>query len=220
MAANYELVIGDKNTSSWSLRPWLLMKAFHIPFSEVNISLRSPDSRANILRHSSSGLVPALKADGMVIWDTLAIAEFLAEEHADKPIWPVDRKARAHARSISAEMHSGFAKLREECPMDFLNVPGWKEVSEATKGNISRIVEIWKACRAAYAHQGDFLFGQFSAADAMYAPVGSRFHSYGVPLAEFGDNGSAARYRDTIMNIPEMLLWADEAGAEIAKDKM
>lgn len=216
MAANYELVIGDKNLSSWSLRPWLLMKAFHIPFSEVNISLRGPETRANILRHSSSGLVPALKADGMVIWDTLAIAEFLAEEHPDKPVWPVERKARAHARSVSAEMHSGFAKLREECPMDFVNVLGWKETSEATRRNISRIVEIWKSCRAAHASQGEFLFGQFSAADAMYAPVASRFHSYSVPLAEFGDDGTAASYRDLMMTMPEMLLWADEARAEIS----
>ncbi|MGD9866434.1 MAG: glutathione S-transferase family protein [Hyphomicrobiales bacterium] len=211
----YELIIGDKNYSSWSLRPWLLMKARGLPFSETKVLLKIPDRRPGILKHSPSGKVPALKVDGFVIWDSLAIAEFLAETHPEKDIWPADGRARARARSVSAEMHSGFADLRNEMPMDLLrSLP--KPSTEEVSNNVRRIVEIWKACRADHGRGGDFLFGGFSAADAMYAPIASRFRTYGVDLAAHGDDGTAATYVKAIFAMPEMGEWAADARKELS----
>ena len=215
MSGTYELVIGNKNSSSWSLRPWLLMKAFGIPFSETWIRLRRPETLADLLRHSPSAKVPVLKSDGLLIWDSLAIIEFLAEQHPNKPLWPADAAARATARCVSAEMHSGFQALREECPMDFTNIVGFPDASAGTLADIARVVEIWTDCRRRFGAGGEFLFGGFSAADAMFAPVASRFRSYEVDLGRFGDDGTAARYRDTMMSMPEMLAWAEGAKAEM-----
>ena len=214
MSSTYELVIGNKNTSSWSLRPWLAMKAFGIPFSETLIRLRQPDTVAQILRHSQSGKVPVLKADGLLIWDSLAIIEFLAEQHPNKPLWPADREPRAIARCVSAEMHSGFQALRNECPMDFVHVLGFPEASEQALADIARVVAIWMDCRKRFGTDGDFLFGEFSAADAMFAPVVSRFRTYEVDPGRFGDDGAAARYLDAMMAHPEMLAWGEAARAE------
>jgi glutathione S-transferase len=213
MSGNYELVIGDKNLSSWSLRPWLVLKYFGIPFSEVLVDLRAPDRHVDILKHSPSGRVPVLKHGDLVIWDSLAIIEYIADTHSDKALWPEDVKARAIARCVSAEMHSGFAPLRDEFPMYFVNKRE-KEPSEKARDNMQRIVAIWRDCRALYGAGGEFLFGAFSAADAMYAPVASRFNTYGIDLAQVGDDGSAARYRDHMMALPEMQLWADGARLE------
>jgi glutathione S-transferase len=215
VSGTYELVIGNKNGSSWSLRPWLVMKAFGIPFSETLIRLRRPETAAEILRHSPSGWVPVLKSDGLLIWDSLAIIEFLAEQHPNNRLWPADMAARATARCVSAEMHSGFQALRNECPMDFTNVLGFPDVSAKTLADIGRIVAIWTECRRRFGGGGEFLFGGFSAADAMFAPVASRFHTYQVDLSRFGDDGTAARYRDTMMSMPEMLAWAEGAKAEM-----
>ena len=215
MHGTYELVIGDKNTSSWSLRPWLVMKVFGIPFSETLIRLRRPKTLAEILRHSPAAKVPVLKSDGLLVWDTLAIIEFLAEQHPNKAIWPADASARAVARSASAEMHSSFQALRNECPMDFVNMPGFPDASAQTLADIARVVEIWKDCHRRFAGGGAFLFGGFSAADAMFAPVASRFRSYDVDLSRFGDDGTAARYRDTMMSMPEMRAWADDAKTQM-----
>jgi glutathione S-transferase len=215
MTGTYELIIGDKNYSSWSLRPWLLMTHFSIPFTERLIKLRSPDTRSDILAHSPSGKVPALKIDDIIIWDSLAIVEFLAESHPDKPIWPANPKRRAIARSAAAEMHSGFYALRNEFPMDFVNMLGFPQASDKACSDIARIVELWIDCRARFGAGGPFLFGEFCAADAMFAPVASRFVTYEAGLAEFGDDGTAARYRDTIMAMPALRVWADAARAEI-----
>jgi glutathione S-transferase len=217
MSGKYELIIGDKNISSWSLRPWLAMKAFAIPFTEIPVKLRLPETPADIRRHSPSGKVPALKDGGLVVWDTLAIMEFLAERHPDKPVWPASPEARAIARSISAEMHSGFQALRNECPMDFVNSLPFPEASGNARADIARIVAIWIDCRRRFGGAGPFLFGAFSAADAMYAPVASRFTTYQVDLSEFGDDGAAERYRETMMAMPEMLAWAEESRREIGK---
>ena len=215
MSGTYQLVIGNKNTSSWSLRPWLVMKAFGIPFNETLIRLRRPETLAEILRHSPSGKVPVLNSDGLLVWDSLAIIEYLAEQHPNKALWPADAAARAIARCVSAEMHSAFRALRDECPMDFVNVVGFPETSARTLADIGRIVAIWTDCRRRFGAGGTFLFGSFSAADAMFAPVASRFRSYQVDLGRFGDDGTAARYRDTMMAMPEMLAWAEGARAEI-----
>ncbi|MEC9368537.1 MAG: glutathione S-transferase family protein [Pseudomonadota bacterium] len=212
--ANYQLIIGDKNYSSWSLRPWLLMRVMGIPFSETKVLLKVPERHANILKHSPSGKVPALKVDGQTIWDTLAIIEFMAERHPDKPVWPRDAMVRALARSASAEMHSGFADLRNEMPMDILrHLP--KPPSEAVQKDVRRIVEIWRLCRRANGKGGPFLFGAFSAADAMYAPVATRFRTYGVDLAALGDDGTAAAYGEAILAMPEMAEWSKDARAEL-----
>jgi glutathione S-transferase len=149
MMAEFTLVIGDKNTSSWSLRPWLVLKQAGVAFDEVQVRLRLPDSKQNILRHSPSGFVPVLKHNGLTIWDSLAIAEYLAEQFPQKHLWPADGAARARARSISAEMHSGFAPLRTHMSMDLLGShPGQGHDQEGVAGNISRVQEIWRDARA------------------------------------------------------------------------
>lgn len=212
----YELVIGDKAYSSWSLRPWLAMRRFGIPFTEVNVPLRVPDRRSGILRHSPSGKVPALKTEGGTIWDSLAILEFLAEAHPDRPWWPRERFARALARSVSAEMHSGFAALRQHLPMDFVSVRPLPEVPQEVEWDLRRLVAIWHDCRARFGGGDGFLFGAFGIADAMYAPVASRLRTYGVDLAAFGDDGTAAAYRDAVLAMPEMAQWGQGARAELA----
>ena len=213
-AADYELVIGDKRWSSWSLRPWLLMTVFGIPFRETPIRLRQQGTAEQLARHSPSGLVPVLKASGIAVWDSLAIVEFVAEEHRDKPIWPADRALRAAARTVSAEMHSGFYSLRKAMPMDFLNVHAAQPVEDDVRRDIERIVALWTACRQRSGQDGDFLFGAFTAADAMFAPVATRFRSYSVDLRDFGDDGAAAHYATTVLSLPEMTAWGEGAARE------
>ena len=191
---NYPLVIGDKNLSSWSLRPWL----------------------ANtILCHSPSGKVPTLKADGLVVCYSLAILEFLGERHPELALWPRDREARALARSISAEMHSGFVTLRNEMSMDLLARLPTPPIGEALESDITRIVAIWRDARARHGGIGPFLFSAFSNADAMFAPVAARFRTYGLDLAAFGDEGLAADYARTMLALPEMAEWTKGAETEV-----
>jgi len=211
----YTLVIGDKNFSSWSLRPWLAMQQCRIPFFEERIRLRQPESKAAILRHSPSGKVPALQLDGLVICDSLAILEFIAERHPEHGLWPRDHEARALARSVSAEMHSGFVTLRNEMSMDLLARLPTPPIGEALESDITRIVAIWRDCRLRHGRAGPFLFGAFSNADAMFAPVATRFRTFGVDLARFGDDGQAAEYARTILALPEMAEWTAGAEAEV-----
>jgi glutathione S-transferase len=212
MTPKYELVIGDKALSSWSLRPWLAMKRLGLPFDEISVRLRQPESRRDILAHSPAGRVPVLKVDGFLIWDSLAILEYLAERH---PLWPLDERARAVARSVSAEMHSGFQALREHCSMDLFARAPRSEFLPAVEADIRRIVALWRDCRARFGAGGPFLFGEFGAADAMYAPVASRFRTYVPDLARFGDDGTAAAYVDTIFAMPEMDVWSEGARKEL-----
>lgn len=207
----YQLVIGNKNTSSWSLRPWIALKHCAIPFSEININLRDADAKAQILRHSPAGKVPALFVDGRLIWDSLAILEFLAETHPDAQLWPADAVARAEARSVAAEMHSGFRPLRDHCPMAILRREPQAVLPEQVDADVRRIVQVWRGCRARYGAAGPFLFGGFSNADAMYAPVATRFRTYLPNLEPYGDDGSAQAYVDAILALPAFLAW--EAGA-------
>jgi glutathione S-transferase len=208
-------VIGDKNFSSWSLRPWLALSHCGIPFAEERVRLRQPDSKAAILRHTPAGKVPALKSNGEIIWDSLAILEYLAERHQEHRLWPAVEEARAHARSISAEMHSGFVTLRNDMSMDLLARFPSPPLSEALETDIRRIVAIWKDARAHFGHGGPFLFGAFSCADAMFAPVATRFRTYGVDLSRFGDDGTAAAYARAILDLPEMAEWTEGAKAEV-----
>ena len=208
----YQLVIGDKSTSSWSLRPWLALRHAGIAFREINIKLRQPDTKAQILRYSPAGKVPTLLADaGQAIWDSLAILEYLAEAHPESKLWPQQRDARALARSVSAEMHSGFAALREHCPMELLSRTPMATLPEAVGAEVRRIVALWRDCRRRFGAPGSLLFGDFTAADAMYAPVVSRFRTYLPDLAPYGDDGTAQAYVDALFALPAMAEW--EAGA-------
>lgn len=201
------LVIGTPNLSSWSLRPWLLMRQLDIPFREVVVALDRPTTRAAILAHSPAARVPVLKDEALAIWDSLAIIEYLAERHREAGIWPEARADRAQARSLAAEMHSGFASLREELAFDLTaRLPG-RSFSAPAAADIARITACWETALAGRGNDGPFLFGAFSAADAMFAPVVSRFTTYDVPLGSV-----AAGYRETIWNLPAMREWRRKAG--------
>lgn len=218
-SAMYRLVIGNLNTSSWSLRPWLAMKRFTIPFEEIRINLRAADRKARIFKHSPSGKVPALYAGEMMIWDSLAILEYLAEQHPEHAFWPMDQDARAIARSAATEMHSGFQALREHCPMDFVSRRPMSSFDDTVVLNIKRIVSLWIDCRQRFGGGGEFLFSEFSIADAMYAPVASRLKTYVENLSAFGDDGTAAAYIEALFAMPEMQAWGDAAREELASSQ-
>ena len=208
----YRLVIGDKNTSSWSLRPWLALRQVAIPFEEIDIKLRQPDTKAQILRYSLAGKVPILLTDdGQAIWDSLAILEFLAEAHPQARLWPEARHARAHARAVAAEMHSGFAALREHCPMDLLARAPMATLPDAVDAEVRRILALWRDCRRRFGASGPLLFGAFTAADAMYGPVASRFRTYLPDLAAYGDDGTAQAYVEALFALPPMTDWETDA---------
>lgn len=217
MAADaYRLVIGNKNTSSWSLRPWLAMKTAGLDFTEVRINLRAPDMKQEILAHSPAGKVPVLWSGDLMIWDSLAILEYLADRHPEAGLWPKEAAARAVARAASAEMHSGFQALREHCPMKLLAREPKADLIDPVAINIRRIVSLWTDCRQRFGGSGPFLFSEFSIADAMYAPVASRFKTYVPDLGAFGDDGTAARYIETVFALPAMAEWAEGAREEMA----
>ena len=203
----YQLVIGTKNTSSWSLRPWLLMKQLSLPFDEITIRLRQPDTAAEIAVYSPSGKVPALLHNGLTIWDSLAIAEYLHERYPDAGVWPGESRARAIARAVSAEMHSGFVALRQNCPMDFAGRGLVPADRAAIVADVERIVALWVDCRKTWGGTGPFLFSQFSAADAMFAPVVSRFVTYDIDVNAHEEGAIAASYRDAIFALPTMTEW-------------
>ena len=207
------LIIGNKNYSSWSMRPWLLMRQAGIPFDEVRIPLRMPESAAALAKWSPSGKVPALHDGDIVVWDSLAICEHLAERFPGKDLWPDDAAARAVARSMSAEMHSGFAALREHMSMNIrARWPGRGRSAESL-ADVARIVAIWTDCRTRFGQGGDFLLGRFSIADAMYAPVVLRFQTYGVAL-----DGAAKDYAEAILALPALEDWVADAMAETERD--
>jgi glutathione S-transferase len=211
----YTLVIGDKNFSSWSLRPWLAMKHCGIPFAEERIRLRQPDSKPEILRHSPAGKVPALKTRLGLVFESLAILEFLAERHPEHKLWPQDEEARAAARSVASEMHAGFATLRNEMPMDLLGRLPSPPMSAGLEADIRRIAAVWNDTRMRFGRGGPFLFGDFSNADAMYAPVATRFRTYGVDLSRFGDDSTGTAYADAILALPAMADWTEGAQLEV-----
>ena len=213
--SGYTLVIGDKNLSSWSLRPWLALKHCGIAFAEERVRLRQPDSKAEILRHTPAGKVPALKTRFGVVWDSLAILEYLAERHPEHGLWPQDEEARAAARSISAEMHAGFATLRNDMSMDLLARLPLPPMTSPLDADLRRIAAIWKDTRRRFGRSGPFLFGAFSNADAMYAPVATRLRTYGVELSRFSDDGMGAEYAAAILALPAMADWMRGAAAEV-----
>jgi glutathione S-transferase len=207
--SDYTLVIGNKNYSSWSLRPWLLMRQAGLAFGEVRIPLYTPESQAQIRTHSPSGRVPCLVDGGLAIWDSLAICEYLAERHPKLELWPAASGARAVARSASAEMHSGFQHLRTNMSMNCRgHFPGLGRTVEVA-GEIDRIQRLWADCRARFGSAGPFLFGRFCIADAMYAPVVLRFRTYQVQL-----NPVSREYADAVLALPALQEWVAAAVAE------
>jgi glutathione S-transferase len=203
------LVLGDRNRSSWSLRAWLALRQAGLTFEEVVIGLGRPDSAERIATWSPSGRLPVLLVDKRPIWDSLAICELAAESKPE--LWPEDWLARAHARAISAEMHSGFAELRSFMPMELtsrFDAPG--RMLSSVARDISRIEAIWSDCRRRYGGDGPYLFGRFSIADAMYAPVVSRFLTYAVELGP-----QATAYLEDIQRLPAWREWAAAAAAEV-----
>lgn len=201
-----ELVIGTKCWSTWSMRPWLALKHTGAPFTETLIPLREADaSTARIREHSPSGLVPALKDGGIVIGDSLAICEYLAERF---PLWPADPLDRALARAAAAEMHSGFGALRRECPMD-LGLRTVQPMSPEVEKDVRRIVDLWLGLLDRSG--GPFLLGGWSIADAFFTPVATRFESYGIDLKICGDDGRAQGYAEALLQTPEYLAWLADA---------
>jgi glutathione S-transferase len=193
------LVIGNKNYSSWSLRPWVALKVLGVPFDEKRIALRRPETKAEILRYSPAGRVPILRDGDAVVWDSLAILEYLAEKYPQ--LWPSDRAERAKARSVAAEMHSGFAALREHMSMNTRKRYPGKGRTPESLADVARIDEIWSQAK------GPFLFGAFSAADAMYAPVVLRFRTYAVEVRK-------KSYMDAMLGLPAMREWIEAAERE------
>lgn len=202
-----ELVIGNKNYSSWSLRGWLLVELSGAAYQETLVPLFRADTHARLLEHSPTGKVPVLKTeDAGVIWDSLAIAEYLAERFPEAGLWPRDVAARAMARSACAEMHSGFGALRSHMPMDMQRNAPLASVTDEVKHDIQRIVALWAGCRERFGQGGPYLFGQLSIADAYFAPVASRLRSYGVQLP-----ADAAAYVETIFQWPAFQRWHQAA---------
>jgi glutathione S-transferase len=197
------LIIGNKNYSSWSFRPWIAMKVANIPFDEIVISLEAQDFKARVLQHSGTGKVPVLIDGELKIWESIAILEYLADRFPDRHLWPADAAARAHARVVAAEMHAGFLPLRNHCPMNMWRPVIKRDLPDDVMANVKRIDSLWTECRTRFGSGGPFLFGaHFGAADAMYAPVVSRFYTYGIEV------GPVSRaYMEAVMALPAWTEW-------------
>lgn len=209
MTMKARLVIGNKNYSSWSLRAWLLLREAGIEFDEHRIPLDLPNTKHDIAEFSDAGCVPILLLDDVAIWDSLAIAETVAERWPEKKLWPDDPTERAHARAISAEMHSGFATLRTCMPMNCRAMGRKVSIPDALGDDIDRVIAIWADCHRRYGERGGWLFGDFSIADAMFAPVVMRFRTYGINLPE-----SAGYYPHRLLESDATQEWLAAAESE------
>jgi glutathione S-transferase len=206
-----ELVIGNKNYSSWSLRPWIAMKALGIPFDETLLVFDTPDFKARVAAISGTGKVPVLIDGDTCVWESLAILEYVAEKFPQAGLWPAATAARAHARAIANEMHAGFAPLRNQLPMCMWRPIEKRPLTADAAANVKRIDTLWTHCRARFGQGGPFLFGKFCAADAMYAPVVSRFVTYAV-----GASAPARAYMDAVRALPAWQEWESAALREEA----
>lgn len=207
--ADLTLIIGNKNYSSWSLRPWLLLRHLGLSFREELIPLYQDDSKERLAHYSPSGLVPVLRHGDVLLWESLAICDYLAELYPQAELWPWEAEARAIAKSISFEMHGGFRTVRESMPMNIRAKRAMPARTPALEREIARILQIWEDARHEFGRGGDFLFGRFGVADAMFAPVVTRFRTYGVELT-----GGCAEYAETVLTSPAMLEWEEGARAE------
>lgn len=200
------LIIANKLYSSWSLRPWLVMTAFGIPFEETVIPMHQPDSKARMLAVSPTGKVPCLRDGDVTVWESLAIIEHLAERFPEKPIWPKDAKARAHARAASSEMHAGFQALRKACPTNLGKRFAYKDRGPAAAEDVTRLAALWREARSAFADGKPFLYGDFCAADAMYTPVVTRLDTYQIDV-----DADVRAYMDAVLSHPAFIAWRDAA---------
>jgi glutathione S-transferase len=207
--ADFTIYIGNKNYSSWSLRAWLMLKQSGASFEEVLVPLREATTRTTILRYSPSGRLPALQRGEFVIWDSLAIGEYLAERFPEACLLPAEPEARAVARAVSAEMHAGFPALRNHLPMNLRSAFAGRGVTPEAQADINRVIALWRDYRKRFGGEGKFLFGPAGIADAMYAPVVSRFRTYGIALED-----EAQRYADAVWALPALQEWATAAGHE------
>jgi len=205
-----QLIIGTKAWSTWSLRPWLVLRKSGAPFEELLVQLRWDGASEAIAAVSPSKRVPVLRDGELVVWDSLAICEYVAERHPEAGLWPADPAARAVARAAAAEMHSSFGALRNAYPMD-LTLRTVKAPEPEVSADIARIVALWRDCRSRFGTGGPWLFGRWSIADAFFAPVATRFRTYGADLAAHGDDGVAAAYVKTALADPDFLAWEADA---------
>jgi glutathione S-transferase len=203
------LLIGNKNYSSWSFRPWLAMKVAGIAFAETVISLDAPDFKSRVMAMSGAGRVPVLIDGDTAVWESLAILEYLAEKFAAKDLWPRDAAVRAHARAAASEMHADFAALRKQLPMNIRRPVKAHAVADDARRDIARIEELWSECRTRFGGAGPFLYGAFGAVDAMYAPVVWRFHTYAVEVS-----AGARAYMRALMELPAWSEWREAASRE------
>ena len=205
------LVVANKLYSSWSLRPWILMRALGIAFDEETIAMRQPDTKARMLAHGPTGKCPVLIDGGITIWESLAIIEYLAEAFPDKGVWPAGRAARAHARAIANEMHAGFQPLRASCPMNLSKRFAARDLGPDVATSVARIEQLWRQARATFGGKagGPFLFGAFCGADAMYAPVTTRLDTYQINVA-----ADTRAYMDAVLTHPAFVEWRAGALAE------
>jgi len=204
-----KLIVANKAYSSWSQRAWILLAHFKIPFEETVIPLDLPETHAKILKHSPTGKVPALIDGPITVWESLSVIEYIAETHPEKAIWPRGKAARAHARSLAAEMHAGFPALRQACPANYVRPVRKIELNEAVAADVARIEAAWAHARKTFGKAGPFLFGRFSAADAMFAPVVNRLHTYDVPVSR-----KTRAYMSAVMALPAWKAWIADAEAE------
>ncbi len=200
------LVLANKAYSSWSLRPWILLAHFKISFEEIVIPMGSAEE---MRKYAPTGKCPSLHDGRIAVWESLAIIEYLAELYPERAIWPRGKAARAHARSLANEMHAGFLPLRQACPTNFRRAPKAIPLSDAVKSDVARIQAAWAHAREVYGKAGPFLFGRFSAADAMFAPVVNRFHAYAIPVAP-----ATRAYMDAVMALPAWKAWIADGEAE------
>jgi glutathione S-transferase len=202
-----KLVIGTRKWSSWSLRPWLALKRTGAAFEDIEVPLRQLDTAQRLQPYSPSGQCPVLIDGDFTVWDSLAICEYLADRFPEAELWPDDLRARALGRAACGQMHSGFQSLRGECSMDLAAPLQTMELTPATQDDVRKIVRLWSQLRARFAADGPFLLGRWSIADAYYTPVASRFRTYGVDLAAYGDDGACAAYSVLLLEQPEFLEW-------------
>ncbi len=208
------LVIGTRKWSSWSMRPWLVMKRAGLAFEETLVALRRVEATAELEQLSPSGLCPVLLEGDLTLWDSLAICEYIADRFPEARLWPADIEARAVARAACALMHAGFQSLRGECPMELAAAPQTMELTEATQGDVRRLLRLWLEVRAHFGQSGPFLLGEWSIADAYYTPVATRIRTYGIRLEDYGDDGAATTYTALLLQQPEYLEWERLALAE------
>ncbi len=203
------LVIANKNYSSWSFRPWILMRHFGLVFDEIVIPMAQENTRAEMLRYSPAGKCPSLRDGEIVVWDSLAIIEYVAELHPRLPIWPRPRAARAQARSLAAEMHSGFMDIRQLLPMNMRRPVARRELTPEASADVARLEQAFAQARGEFCQAGAFLFGDFSAADAMFAPVVNRLHVYDVTVT-----AATRAYMDAMLALPAWQEWRAQAEVE------